>query len=273
MAGVPAALAVLRRDVGVQLTPVTRLDVLPGLVVSEGGLVAQRRSRGTGGGCSRRRRLGERGQRDAQRQPGKDVLHCSKPCESSARRYRSEETLAPAGKRTDEPHQTSRGGLLGSDGSRWALQAVREEARGGSGERGKHCRGRVVQLRNAGHVTDQGGRRTGCRTEVALVGVRFAVVLRTVVPGRMVGRRMVVGNRSMLMTSVRAVMTVMLVVAAHKSCLAGHRHARRRAGHGNCHRAPDGEQHGKQNQEPDAEELHREKRIRWTVTGRVAATI
>lgn len=99
------------------------------------------------------------------------------------------------------------------------------------------------------------------------------MVLRTVVPGRMVGRSMVVGNKSMLMTSVSTAMAVMLVVAAHQSRLAGYRHPRRRAGHGNCHCAPDGEQHGKQNQEPDAEELHREKRIRWTVTGRVDATI
>lgn len=30
----------------------------------------------------------------------------------------------------------------------------------------------------------------------------------------------------------------------------------RRAGHGRAHRAPDGEQHGKQQQQPDAQDFH-----------------
>lgn len=93
------------------------------------------------------------------------------------------------------------------------------------------------------------------------------MVLRTVVPGRMVGRSMVMGNGSMLMTSVSTVLGVLVIVAGHQGRLAGYRHPRRRAGHGNCHRTSDGEQYGKEHEEPDAEQFH------GGVTGRVAAAI
>lgn len=92
-------------------------------------------------------------------------------------------------------------------------------------------------------------------------------------PGRMVWSSMVMGNRSMLMTSVSTVMGVLVIVAGHQSRLAGYRHPRRRAGHGNCHRTPDREQYGKQHKEPDAEQLHGWSGIRRGVTGRVAAAI
>ena len=81
------------------------------------------------------------------------------------------------------------------------------------------------------------------------------------------------GNGSMLMTSLNPVMPVVVIVACHQSRLAGYRHPRRRAGHGNCHRTPDGEQYGKQHEEPDAEQFHGWSGIRRGVTGRVAAVI
>jgi hypothetical protein len=56
---------------------------------------------------------------------------------------------------------------------------------------------------------------------------------------------MVMDNRNMLMTSVSTVMAALVIVAGHQGLLAGYWHPRRRAGHGNCHRTPDGEQKGK----------------------------
>lgn len=81
----------------------------------------------------------------------------------------------------------------------------------------------------------------------------------------------VVMDAGVFMHRVRVVM--MERIHVNLGGLGRYRGASRRAGHGHRHRAPDGEQHGKQNQEPDAEELHREKRIRRTVTVRIEATI
>lgn len=77
----------------------------------------------------------------------------------------------------------------------------------------------------------------------------------------------------MLMRGTVIVVGVMGRILRHRDGVAGNWCSGRRACHGHRHRAPNGEQHGKQNQEPDAEELHREKRIRRTVTVRIAATI
>ncbi len=103
--------------------PVSGLDVLPRLVVREGGLVAERlrgRSRVCGIGlCGCRER---KSQSHGCSQPKVFLFH-----------YRSHLNADAGGRpmpvRTHERHQASRGGLNGSDGSGRTLLAVRDEAR------------------------------------------------------------------------------------------------------------------------------------------------
>jgi len=93
MSGVAATATGVTERV-IESAPIAWLGVLPGLVVSKGRLVAQGRCRSLRVGRVRSHGLCEREQRQAQhqgrRQPGEKVVHCSKPCESSARRCHSQ---------------------------------------------------------------------------------------------------------------------------------------------------------------------------------------
>lgn len=96
MACVASTAAGLGAQGVVQCPPIAGLDVLPRAVVGEGGLVPQR-----GSGRLRIRRirscrLRQRGQWQAKRHdgrhPAKEVVHRSKPCDSSARHRRSQKS-------------------------------------------------------------------------------------------------------------------------------------------------------------------------------------
>ena len=157
-------------------------------------------------------------------------------------------------RKAHEPHQASRGGLTGSDASGWALLAVRKEARSRSAERWERGRGRVVQLRNTGNVAHQRSRGAGCGAQVALVRVRLAVVLATILACAVVVDSVVMDARVFMY---RICMVMVGYIRLDLDGIGRYRSAGRRAGHGHRHRAPNGEQHGEQNQEPDAQELHR----------------
>lgn len=89
VAGVPAPACRLLTQLVIECPPVARFGVLPRLVVSEGRLIAKRWR-----GCAPRRGfdstgLAEREQGHAEhrrrQQPEKELVHCSRPCSSSAR--------------------------------------------------------------------------------------------------------------------------------------------------------------------------------------------
>ena len=261
---VGATLGCCITDGVVDRTPVARLGVLPRLVVGEGGLVAECRRRSFWVGKVRPPGLCKREQRQAQRhsrgQPENEVVHCWKPCESSARRCHSQETLASTDQRTSEPHQASRGGLSGSDGSGRTLLAVRDEARWRSGEVEKLDRTRVKRLHKRRHAAHKRRERTVGRTGIA--GFRGRVVVAGMaVVGRLGGAVMtahVVMTSWMLMRQGLVHRLVAGRVASHRML---HLHPRPGdwAQHGSCHRAPDGEQYSQQQQEPDTPSLHERK--------------
>lgn len=142
MAGVTAGLARRRGHQRiVQVPPVARLDVLPGLVVGESGLVAQRRGRRVGIFCLATGGLGQHTKRQAQHQRRcqavSELVHCSKPCEKAGEVPADAHACA---KRTHEPHgppaeaskgQMVRGGRswpsdwnVGAGAKRWGKPAV-----------------------------------------------------------------------------------------------------------------------------------------------------
>lgn len=261
---VGATLGCCVTDGVVDRPPVARLGVLPRLVVGEGGLVAECRRRSFWVGKVRPPGLCKREQRQAQRhsrrQPENEVVHCWKPCESSARRCHSQETLALTDQRTREPRQTSRGGLSGSDGSGRTLLAIRDEARWRSGEVEKLDCTRVKRLDKRRHVAHKGRERTVGRTSIA--GFRGCVVMAGMaVVGRLGGAVVtacVVMTSWMLKQQGLVHRLVPGRVASHRLL---HLHPRPgdRAQHGSCHRTPGGEQHSQQQQEPDSPGFHERK--------------
>src|SRR5215218_6619303 len=81
--------------------------------------------------------------------------------------------------RTHERHQASRGGLNGSDGSRWTLLAVRDEVRRQNVRMGENRRNRMGFSK--GHRSAHHSRCTaGCRTKLALVS-RASMVMAAII--------------------------------------------------------------------------------------------
>ena len=162
MAGVATTTTGLGAQGVVQCSPIAGLDVLPGAVVREGRLVLQRRSSCLRGRWIRSCRLGQRRQGQAKRhdgrQPANEVVHRSKPCDSSARHRRSrKQSRSSAMTRTNEPSQTSLGGLDGSDGSGRTLLPIRDEARRRSRQVGELDAGQRHRFRQAGRFAQQRG--------------------------------------------------------------------------------------------------------------------
>jgi hypothetical protein len=113
-----------------------------------------------------------------------------------------------------------------------------------------------MRLRHAGHRAQQWRRRTAGRAQVALVVTHaLATVAAAVVT---------TGGVLVLRMVVHSVGSVAVVV--HQPQLAVHPRAGRRAQHGRSHRALNGEQHSKQQQEPEAKDFHdaqRSRRMYW----------
>ncbi|RCW66887.1 hypothetical protein DES41_110252 [Pseudorhodoferax soli] len=229
MAGVTAGLARRRGHQRiVQVPPVARLDVLPGLVVGESGLVAQRRGRRVGIFCLATGGLGQHTKRQAQHQRRcqavSELVHCSKPCEKAGEVPADAHACA---KRTHEPHRASSGGLKGSDGSWGSVLAVRLERRRRSEEVGKTGRTQFDRRTQPGCSAGHWRCRTRGRAHVALVGARrMGMVSCLLIVVRMVG----------LVVDLVAVAVIRVVLASvlgwHAAC--------RRTDHGCSHRTPDG---------------------------------
>ena len=159
-------------------------------------------------------------------------------------------------RRTHEPNQASRGGFSGSDASWGTLLAVREEARGRSRQRGK---GSVRCF----HGSEDGGGSAGNRRHRAERGAQIAlvrlpaiavVVLLAVVAllrTGMVVRQVVRSPHCLIHRVVRGRQLVMLQVQFDLAA-----RGRNWAVHGRSDRAPDGEQHREQQQQPDANRSH-----------------
>ncbi len=144
---------------------------------------------------------------------------------------------------THERHQTSRGGLNGSDASGWALLAAREEL--GDlcavlGEFGPCGWG----LRHVEGHSDRESRRAARGAEAALV---VGIVTGLAAMLTMVGS-------SMLVASCLPTASVLVDVARRGRRM--HVPGRRRAQHRSGHRTPNREGECQQDEEPDAERLH-----------------
>lgn len=155
--------------------------------------------------------------------------------------------------RTHERHLASRGGLNGSDGSRRTLLAVRHK----TGRRSVEVRedGGGWLRRGECHLrADHAGHGTERRTQIALVAARVVVrvAARMVMTGAMVLRRDLV----LLMLVMRRVGVVVRVRRLGQLHLRLDAEATNRAKHASGHCAPNGEQHGKQHEEPEAKRLH-----------------
>ena len=161
-------------------------------------------------------------------------------------------------RRTHGPHRASRGGPAGSEASGRPLLAVGEEARCCGSHARVAGRCQVARLGDARHVTQQRRGRAGRGTQIASVGLVGLVRKRqTVAPiqcasGRLVGAVHVAGQR------------VLNALRGHDARPVA---TRRRADHGSSQRTPHGEQHGKQHQQVDAQELHGRKTSRRGSTG------
>lgn len=118
VSGVASTTAGLGTQGVVQRPPIAGVHILPRPVVRKGGLVAQRRSSRLRIRWIRSSRLGQRGQGQAKRhdgrQPANEVVHRSKPCDSSARRRRSQKSPArPRTRRRTSPVRPPSEALMG----------------------------------------------------------------------------------------------------------------------------------------------------------------
>lgn len=165
------------------------------------------------------------------------------------------ETPATSDRRTHEPRQASRGGLDGSDGSGWALLAIRDEARRRSQRGGEFDLRRDQRLGQLWSLARQGGETAIGRTHVAFVRCH-AVLPIVMLPGtRMLNMvpGMVVGH-AVLHGSITRRMVMQAKLACHATTAAAGR-----AQHGRGHRTPNREQDHQHQQQPGTNRLHDEQ--------------
>jgi hypothetical protein len=156
--------------------------------------------------------------------------------------------------RTHERHQASRGGLNGSDGSGWTLLAVREEARRRRVEVREH-RGDGLRRSNGHTGADEAGHGAEGRTEIALVRSAAGLV-RGATAGTVMADAMVVRSDLVVLVFVPRRARFMAMRVLGQLNLGLKAKAAHRTQHARSQRAPNGEQHGKQKQEPEAKGLH-----------------
>jgi hypothetical protein len=151
--------------------------------------------------------------------------------------------------RTHEADQTSRRGLKGSDGSWWALLPVRQEARRGSRQIGKHPNGASWRCKDRWQSAHQRGDGTEGRADTA----------RIVWPGRHIavrGCRAVLMRRMLMDTANRRAVVEACGRSLHCPKLALRADPCRRTQHCCSQSGLDREQGCQEHQQPGAGRLH-----------------
>ena len=146
--------------------------------------------------------------------------------------------------RRHERVQTSRGGLTGSDASGWALLATRHEGRGRGLDEGER-RGRLLELSD--HRRERGEHRRGRATRCAQVALVGPAVVVTMHPDGGVVHVLV-----RILSRIRDLMRM----PVHGNLANMLSDAFLRARHGRRDSSLDRDQHGKDEQQPDAKDLH-----------------
>lgn len=144
-------------------------------------------------------------------------------------------------RKTHELHQACSAGLTGSDASGWSLLTVREKARGADAQIGEVL-GRLERFKHARKAADQRHHGAARCAQAALVLHRAVVRVR---------------SSSLVATEVLMVRTVVVVgrlstmgMSRPMGCNGW------RAQHGSSHGSANRHQHGKQDQQPEAQQLH-----------------